>query len=201
MNATHYRCNILMTIKCILFFKNYTLEKLEPWMQENWKGLADMYEIYGERCLFDELQHSDFWKIATQNANIWDLNDIFWDSYRFCARDIYAIFQEALMFIHIECTVCSEFFEKKKLYHTNKTRLWPDEYAFCHKCQSRIQRLPIITVSEKNVECAVCLDYFFVGDCAKCLSCNHLYHAKCIKPWIEKNYSCPNCRKSIDVIL
>ena len=29
------------------------------------------------------------------------------------------------------------------------------------------------------------------------LICSHIYHTKCVNPWIIKNNSCPNCRTII----
>lgn len=210
----HTICNMVrfQSFKTLYaIFKKYTLEKLEPWMKKNWEKLIEMYEMYGNRCLFDELQNSEFWKNQLSCESQPQIN-YSWDMYhriikgRFCAQDIYYVFQ--MMFMDIsrdfqsvknsECLVCNTVLKKNSQRHIYTVRYWPDEYASCHMCNNDLKMLPVITVSEENVECSVCLEYFSVGDNAKCLPCKHLYHTKCIKPWIEKESSCPNCRRSVD---
>ena len=54
---------------------------------------------------------------------------------------------------------------------------------------------------ESNVkkECVICADDFVRGENITVLPCNdnHRYHEKCIKSWLEKKNSCPECRTEI----
>ncbi|KAM3357682.1 E3 ubiquitin-protein ligase ATL76-like [Capsicum galapagoense] len=53
-----------------------------------------------------------------------------------------------------------------------------------------------------NVEdvsyCAVCLDYVNGGDkCRELPKCGHAFHAECVDAWLERNWTCPICRKQV----
>lgn len=51
-----------------------------------------------------------------------------------------------------------------------------------------------IKEQEKAVQCSVCLDDFEVGNEVKEMPCKHMFHDKCIIPWLELHSSCPVCR-------
>ena len=44
----------------------------------------------------------------------------------------------------------------------------------------------------RDDECVVCLDTLLNKNIAY-LPCKHSFHYECIKPWVEKNKSCPIC--------
>ena len=46
-------------------------------------------------------------------------------------------------------------------------------------------------------ECTVCFEKFNKGEIIKKLPCDHIFHNKCIKPWLKKSVNCPNCRLNI----
>lgn len=47
-------------------------------------------------------------------------------------------------------------------------------------------------------DCVICMDGSY--DKKYTLPCNHKFHYVCIKKWIEKNPSCPCCRRHIEKI-
>jgi hypothetical protein len=49
-------------------------------------------------------------------------------------------------------------------------------------------------VSKDNTNCAVCLDPFHLSEQARQLECGHIYHRRCIFPWLERRHTCQICR-------
>lgn len=46
--------------------------------------------------------------------------------------------------------------------------------------------------------CAICLTDFKNGDCARMLpNCEHSFHLNCIDEWLNRNGTCPVCRRDI----
>jgi len=44
--------------------------------------------------------------------------------------------------------------------------------------------------------CAVCTDPISIGNPAKQLPCNHLFHENCISTWFRRKLTCPLCRRN-----
>lgn len=66
--------------------------------------------------------------------------------------------------------------------------------------KSNLKKLP--TKKYKKGEdletCAICLDDFAEGEKLRILPCNHVYHCKCIDPWLTKNRKvCPICKRKV----
>lgn len=70
--------------------------------------------------------------------------------------------------------------------------------------QRRLAEIPKVTVTTEhtstNTQCSVCFDEFQVNtsDVVRKLPCNHLFHEKCIFPWLRINGTCPVCRASLN---
>jgi hypothetical protein len=53
----------------------------------------------------------------------------------------------------------------------------------------------IILNNKNTITCPICIEEMKVGDkISKIKICSHIFHKDCIKPWIEKNFTCPLCR-------
>lgn len=48
------------------------------------------------------------------------------------------------------------------------------------------------------MDCAICLAP--LSENIKHLSCNHVFHDTCLKPWFTQHTTCPLCRKDVRVI-
>ena len=46
-------------------------------------------------------------------------------------------------------------------------------------------------------ECSICLETYIKNDKVINLNCDHTYHKDCIKLWLSKNNTCPQCREII----
>ena len=45
--------------------------------------------------------------------------------------------------------------------------------------------------------CPICGEDFFVGETALQIQCSHLFHEKCVVPWLELKHNCPICRLDV----
>jgi len=50
---------------------------------------------------------------------------------------------------------------------------------------------------EKDRTCSVCLCELEIGDKARRLPCNHLFHQPCIDDWLNRRAACPVCRRQV----
>ena len=48
-----------------------------------------------------------------------------------------------------------------------------------------------------GLSCAICFASFAKEDPVAQLSCRHIFHTACIRPWLERNMSCPTCRTAV----
>jgi len=49
----------------------------------------------------------------------------------------------------------------------------------------------------KNLHCIICLENYEYHDLIAFMNCEHNYHYKCIKKWLNHNPNCPICRKDV----
>ena len=52
----------------------------------------------------------------------------------------------------------------------------------------------------KDNSCAICLTMFRDQDSVTVLKCPHLFHIKCLQPWLVIQSQCPLCRINIESI-
>lgn len=68
--------------------------------------------------------------------------------------------------------------------------------------QRRLAEIAKIAITQEhvssNTQCSVCFDEFLLQESEiRQLPCNHLFHEKCIFPWLRINGTCPVCRASL----
>ena len=52
---------------------------------------------------------------------------------------------------------------------------------------------------QEHSECVICYEPFKADDEVTPLPCNpaHYFHTECLKPWFQRNNTCPLCREVI----
>jgi hypothetical protein len=74
-----------------------------------------------------------------------------------------------------------------------------DRYYVNKDVNTVLKLCEIVIVNEdRDNECSICLESS-INKFMK-LNCDHLFHEKCIKKWIENHNSCPICRDDIITI-
>ena len=54
----------------------------------------------------------------------------------------------------------------------------------------------ILMESDSDATCSICLDGYKKGEKATTLpDCNHQFHSECVQIWLERNATCPVCRR------
>lgn len=70
-----------------------------------------------------------------------------------------------------------------------------------YKEKYNILKIPVYKIKENDNllldECPICLDKYEINDKIISLNCNHKFHNDCLKLWIKKNNTCPQCRENI----
>ncbi len=46
--------------------------------------------------------------------------------------------------------------------------------------------------------CTICLETLSGGTVVRLRDCGHLYHEKCLHPWLSQRFNCPNCRVKLE---
>jgi len=57
-----------------------------------------------------------------------------------------------------------------------------------------IEKVKRMKMGKSAQDCSVCSEGFRKGEKIRKLPCKHIFHDKCIMPWLDKNSTCPNCR-------
>ena len=69
--------------------------------------------------------------------------------------------------------------------------------------KEEINMLPTVRLTKEHLkedlQCSICIKNFREDCQVKQVPCNHYFHAECIIPWLRKQATCPNCRKTIKV--
>lgn len=67
--------------------------------------------------------------------------------------------------------------------------------------QRKLAEIPkiIITAEHTTTQCSICFDEFKLAEIdVRKLPCSHLFHEKCIFPWLRTSGTCPVCRASLN---
>ena len=58
---------------------------------------------------------------------------------------------------------------------------------------------PMVKAAALNETCSFCMEEFGSTDMVVLLPCNHVYHSRVIRAWLNTTQNCPLCRKSVEV--
>merc|ERR1719447_1066196 len=54
-----------------------------------------------------------------------------------------------------------------------------------------------LVTNHEEICCAICIGNFEAGSVVRHLTCTHVYHKKCIDPWLVDKGTCPQCKADI----
>ena len=60
-----------------------------------------------------------------------------------------------------------------------------------------IKRQKMMKVGRTSKLCPVCLENFQKDTVIYKLPCKHIFHQKCLIPWLERKCYCPNCKNDL----
>lgn len=95
------------------------------------------------------------------------------------------------------------------VYYFQRFRLLHRQYAAQRKQEKQMKKafkkMKVETLSQSSelvqnheeVCCAICIDNFEAGAVVRHLTCAHVYHKKCIDPWLTEKGTCPQCKADI----
>ncbi|XP_043112429.1 RING finger protein 148 [Puntigrus tetrazona] len=109
----------------------------------------------------------------------------------------------ALSFTFIGVTIITMFYFAflffKRMYRNKQLRMQQMEMK--RENEKAIAKLEVRTlrtgdpeVDSEDVSCVVCTDSFKHHEQVTVLPCRHLYHKKCIEPWLLEHPTCPMCK-------
>ena len=61
----------------------------------------------------------------------------------------------------------------------------------------KIKRVKELDLENLINDCSICLEEYKINEKIMILNCNHIYHERCIKMWLDQNDTCPICRENI----
>lgn len=51
-----------------------------------------------------------------------------------------------------------------------------------------------VPATSSDGHCVICISSISPGESILILECAHQFHEVCLRPWLNKNDTCPNCR-------
>ncbi|KAK7141694.1 hypothetical protein R3I93_015743 [Phoxinus phoxinus] len=107
----------------------------------------------------------------------------------------------ALPFAFIGITIITYLFyafrDMNRLLRLAKREMKKETEKAIAKLQVRTLRTGDPEVDSEDTSCVVCTDSFTRNEQVTVLPCRHLYHKKCIEPWLLEHATCPMCKNNI----
>ena len=97
---------------------------------------------------------------------------------------------DSYMLFYFVCTLFSSYFcHIFYICIKNKCKIYYNDYKKNKNLKEKL-------INDDIEICSICLEKLKDNKCV-ILSCEHIYHKVCIKKWLKKNNTCPNCRINI----
>jgi len=65
--------------------------------------------------------------------------------------------------------------------------------------REQINRISMIKITQNHVnqklQCTICMNEFNFGENVRKLICDHYFHDHCVRGWLQRHATCPNCRR------
>lgn len=97
---------------------------------------------------------------------------------------------DGYMLFYLACTLFGSYC--CNIFYISTKNKYKEYYDIYKKNMTLKEKL----VNDDNDICSICLENLKDDKCV-ILSCDHIYHKVCIKLWLKKNDTCPNCRINI----
>lgn len=65
--------------------------------------------------------------------------------------------------------------------------------------KAKLKSLPVSTdIYCSQPSCPICNEEFALEEGVLCMPCSHVFHNKCVMPWLDMKQNCPICRFQLD---
>lgn len=106
---------------------------------------------------------------------------------------------------YYKCHICNIISENKDIFHCNKCNICRvgkrNNYIHCDKCNMCIKKDNYDHICIENSldqNCPICSEYMFDSNkTCDILKCGHTIHSSCLQEYLQSDYRCPICRKTI----
>jgi len=65
--------------------------------------------------------------------------------------------------------------------------------------REEINLISMIKITQNHVnqqlQCTICINEFIIGENVRQLICDHYFHDECVRGWLQRHATCPNCRR------
>ncbi|XP_065841048.1 E3 ubiquitin-protein ligase RNF13-like [Oscarella lobularis] len=127
--------------------------------------------------------------VGTQNASV--IVQLTQEDF-YLSWDVYLVPFSVIVGLCIFLTVT--FVIVKVVSHRRHVRRWRFPRASLKKIPTRRYK----EGTDREESCAICLEDYKNGDKIRVLPCQHIYHSKCVDPWLTRSKrQCPVCKRRI----
>jgi hypothetical protein len=217
IDEMHYILNRLLTIQPITsslsdLFTSYSIqlinhqenqdnqENQEDNQEDNTFPLNQQYTSMIDRYTYEFINPSNILNIFTTNLNNITPNNLANFQLIYTTPGFRTIIPQTTIFDHI--TISDD---PTLLHQNNDSRIRTHENGKETLTKSSLNNSTIIEefsdLDEENKKkydtCPICFDDFKDENIIRKLQCHHIFHKKCIDPWLlYESYTCPVCRDS-----